>query len=89
MDEKIVAKLRVTSCAINEPKPNRAVASTPGDPRGETVEIRASGHWASQENKTALDIMYPLSLHMTVYPGCGAIPVIGDDVLITIERPQS
>jgi len=52
---------------------------------GESLEMRAAGFWVSEEPDTPAN-HYPVSLHMTVYPGHGVVPVIGDCVKISVER---
>lgn len=75
MDEKVTAYLRVTSCSI--------ISKT--SKNGDVLEIKANGMWLS-EAEGDTDPTYPLSLHMTAYPGCGVIPVVGDNIKITVER---
>lgn len=48
---------------------------------GESMEMRANGFWVDEVGNH-----YPVSLHMTVYPGHGVIPAIGDCVKISVER---
>jgi hypothetical protein len=74
--EKITTELRVVSCVI---KP----FMYGGERMGEAMEVRASGFWEPSDSS---DGPYPASLHITVYPGCGVVPMIGDSVKITIER---
>lgn len=82
MDEKITAVLRVTGCTIDDrgSLTARQAASIPG----EVVEMKASGYWVPEYTQGAPK--YPASLHITVYPGCGAIPVVGDHIKVTVER---
>jgi hypothetical protein len=84
--EKITASLRVTSCVVKPFAYGKDQANI-----GEAVEIKATGTWDSdsQAPNQASDnnAHFPMSLHMTVYPGCGVIPVIGDHVIVTVERP--
>jgi len=80
-DDRIEAEVRVKSCTI---KPFDY--SNNGSPLkvGECLEIKAEGFWVP---KDLIDTpMYPLSLHFTVYPGCGVVPVIGDNIQVTVER---
>jgi hypothetical protein len=89
MDETIKTKLRVTSCSISPPKTKviYRAATIEEEPKSvdevETMEIKALGNWNSEMGGTK----YPVSLHLTAYPGCGVIPVIGDDIEITLTRP--
>ena len=78
-DEKIVTNLRVKSCVIKS-------FAYDVDRIGEVVEVKAEGLWASTEQLQPSTTDLPISLHITVYPGCGAIPWIGDNIQITIER---
>jgi hypothetical protein len=68
--EEIVAHLRVTSQII---KPFQ-YSDTPG----EVEEVKAVGVWGEHN--------WPISLHITVYPGCGVIPIFGDDLQVTVTR---
>lgn len=81
-DEKIETELRVKSCTI---KPfsysPESIEATPG----EVLEIKAEGFWHSDLSDTKSP-RYPMSLHFTAYPGCGVVPVIGDNIQITVER---
>ena len=79
MDDVINARLRVVSCAI-------AGGLSAGSQAAEVVQVKAVGEWAPETIAPA--ILYPISLHLTVYPGCGAIPVIGDEIRIAISRHQ-
>lgn len=45
---------------------------------GEVVEIRATGFWS--------EFNFPVSIHMTVYPGCEVLPPLGDHLKVTVER---
>lgn len=45
---------------------------------GEVVEIKAIGTWGEHE--------WPISLHITVPPGCSVIPATGDEIEVTITR---
>jgi hypothetical protein len=80
-DEKIEVVLRVKSCVIKPWQYNRL------DPPGECLEIKAEGGWVpTADVVTGPGGELPVSLHITVYPGCGVVPVIGDCVQITVER---
>ena len=48
---------------------------------GESLEMRAGGFWISDDGDR-----YPVSLHVTVHPGHGVVPAIGDCVTVSIER---
>jgi len=74
MDEKIKARLRVVSCNI----------AKHGSREDEVVEVKATGGWYAEGTQGGTK--YPASLHITTYPGCGAIPVIGDYIMITVEQ---
>ncbi len=54
---------------------------------GEAIEVRAVGVW--RENATPVEDLgqaYPVSIHITVPPGCAFIPATGDHLKVTIER---
>ena len=74
MDEKISAELRVVGCTVKK-----------GVLREEVIEVKASGDWESRADGR-VPTQYPISLHLTAYPGCAVIPSIGDNIKITIER---
>ena len=82
LDGKIVARLRVTECKISpfeyDNKQNDKVM-------GEVMQVRASGYWASETDDAPAQ-KFPASLHVTVYPGCEAVPLMGDIMKVTIER---
>jgi hypothetical protein len=98
MDEKITTELRVESCTIKPPIRVLLGAKFAKPKLGdsEVLEMRASGLWcsgfdvAAGENESSHyvegSIEYPVSLHITMYPGCPAIPVVGDNIRVTIER---
>lgn len=93
MDSKITALLRVTSCTIKNPDHPKSETADFTQYHGETVEVRATGSW-NPEDEDEYGVFhlprkgpYPMSLHIIVYPGCGAIPVIGDKIKVTIDRP--
>lgn len=48
---------------------------------GESLVMKAYGFWEDNDGNK-----YPTSLHMTVYPGHGVVPAIGDCVTISVER---
>lgn len=74
--EKIVARLRVERMEIED----RQVI---GD---QVVNIRANGRWDNQERlPNGILVEYPISVHLSTFPGCGAVPVMGDKIQITIE----
>ena len=73
---RIIAFPRVTSEVI---KPFQYIAPE-GSTTGEVVEIRASGEWSDGKYN------YPISIHLTTYPGCGVVPFMGDNLKITLER---
>ena len=70
--ETIITNLRVVSEAV------KPFSYFPDQPSGEVIEVKATGVWGEHG--------YPVSLHITVMPGCGAIPLFGDELKITIER---
>ena len=45
---------------------------------GEVVEIKAVGVWG--------DADFPVSVHITVPPGCGITPFMGDCLKIVVSR---
>lgn len=51
---------------------------------GEVVEVRAAGVWQDQDGER-----YPLSLHITVPPGCSFIPVTGDNLRVRVSCATS
>jgi hypothetical protein len=53
---------------------------------GESVVIKASGHWKSDTANPEVCDQFPVSLHMTVYPGHGIVPALGDNLSIAVER---
>jgi hypothetical protein len=69
--EKITAELRVLGLKVQPFT----------DVQGETLELRAYGFWKDEQGNE-----YPVSLHLTTYPGHGVVPHIGDDVSISVER---
>lgn len=73
--EKITARLRVTNLNV---KPFAYIDYK----EGECLELRAAGHWLEESDQ------FPVSLHLTVYPGHGIVPAIGDPLVLTIERPN-
>ena len=88
-DEKIETELRVKSCTIKPFDYSRPGAEQM--PTGEVLEIRAEGMWHPKDfdfisKESPSYPCYPVSLHFTVYPGCGVVPVIGDYIQIAIER---
>ena len=48
---------------------------------GEVVEIRADGVWG--------EFSWPISVHITVPPGCGVVPPMGDCLKIVVTRDDS
>lgn len=75
--ENITAELRVTAMKVQPFAYRDGKNEMVG---GESLEMRAAGFW--EEN----DDLFPLSLHVTVYPGHGVVPAIGDNIRVTIER---
>ena len=72
---KIVAYLKVTSQSIKRRFTPEQQIPTEVE---EVVEYKAFGLWDESE--------YPISIHITTFPGCGAIPLCGDRMKVTIER---
>jgi hypothetical protein len=73
MSDRIAAELKVTSCAVK-------AYPLVGVQDAEVIEIKAQGEWKEGDYK------YPISLHVTTYPGMGVIPPIGDTIRVTVER---
>jgi hypothetical protein len=88
--ETITAEVRVTNLNV-QPFAFRRDCSRGSEGEmmvgGESVVLKASGFWedSSPETETKPD-QYPVSVHLTVYPGHGIIPVLGDTLKITVER---
>lgn len=95
MAQKIVADLRATSEVVKQFDYVSKVSGV-GVVAGEVVELKASGTWTGVEVDDDLDSSgttgvshshdFPVSLHVTMYPGCPVLPVLGDRVRVTIER---
>jgi hypothetical protein len=77
--EKVTAVIRVTTLKVQPFAYKDGKGEMVG---GESLEMRAAGFWV--DDKTGDH--YPTSLHMTVYPGHGIVPAIGDCVKISVER---
>jgi hypothetical protein len=73
LDSQISTELRVVGCTVRK-----------GINQSEVVEIKAQGSWSSSSPDSSAE--YPISLHITTYPGCAVVPSIGDNIRITIER---
>lgn len=73
---KVIAFPRVISAGIKE------------NQSPEVLEIKAKGYW-KESGAMQSSSSWPVSLHITVYPGCSVIPVTGDHLKITIERCSS
>lgn len=80
--EKITARVRVTDLNVR-PFDYEVEGKVEV---GESVVVKASGHWKSDTSNPEVFDQFPISLHMTVYPGCGIIPALGDNLSITVER---
>lgn len=52
---------------------------------GESMEMRAAGFWVLEQPNGVKD-HFPISLHLTVYPGHVVIPAIGDCLRVSVER---
>jgi hypothetical protein len=74
MDQVITAELRVTSLVVKS-------VDVGSFDEHEVLEAKATGTWTSEKGQE-----YPASLHITVYPGAGAIPVIGDNIKVMIAQ---
>jgi hypothetical protein len=72
--DQIEMNLRVTSLVVK-----RAT-----EPDREVLEVRAQGAWHDYDGKYML--AYPASLHFTVYPGHEVIPIVGDEVVVSVKR---
>jgi hypothetical protein len=80
--EKITAELRVTNLNV---KPFTYKVEGMEDQGGESVELRAFGYWEETREGERQQV-YPVSLHLTTYPGHGIVPALGDTVIITVQR---
>ena len=80
--EKVTAEIRVTGLKVQPFAYKDGKGEMVG---GESLEIRAAGFWIDEGNHQSPNL-YPVSLHMTVYPGHGVVPAIGDCVKISVER---
>lgn len=80
--KKVTATVRVTNLNVQpfeyEVEGNIEV--------GESVVIKASGHWKSDTANPEVCDQFPVSVHMTVYPGHEIIPALGDNLSVTVER---
>lgn len=76
---KVLTELRVLSCVM---KPFSYGVPDPNEPWtvevGEVNVVKAIGTWG--------ECKWPVSLHITVPPGCGVIPHLGNGIKITVER---
>lgn len=71
---KIVVDLRVVSQAVKPFQYGKTI--------GEVLEVKAVGDWGGN------DAEWPISLHITVPPGCGAIPVTGDSITVIVSQKR-
>ncbi|MFL6427896.1 MAG: hypothetical protein ACJ71S_06600 [Acidobacteriaceae bacterium] len=76
--EKITTELRVTTLKVQPFAYKDGKGEMVG---GESLEMRAAGFWVDDNGDH-----FPASLHVTVYPGHGIVPAIGDCVSISVER---
>lgn len=88
--EKVTASVRVTNLNV-QPFAYRRDCSRGSEGEmmvgGESVVLKASGFWESPNAAAnAEPDLYPVSVHITVYPGHGIIPALGDALTITVER---
>ena len=85
--EKITAEVRVTNLNV-QPFAYRQDCSRGSEGEmmigGESVVLKASGFW--EDKNSAEPQHYPVSVHITVYPGHEIIPALGDTLKITVER---
>ncbi len=82
--EKLTAELRVTSLKVQPFAYKDGKGEMVG---GESMELRASGFWVDDSGPAGEPSNYfPMSLHVSVYPGHGIVPVIGDCVTVSVER---
>jgi hypothetical protein len=83
--DKVTAEIRVTGLKVQPFAYKDGKGEMVG---GESLEMRAAGFWVSEGTKDGYPILdhFPVSLHMTVYPGHGVVPAIGDCVKISVER---
>jgi hypothetical protein len=77
--EKVTAEIRVTGLKVQPFAYKDGKGEMVG---GESLEMRAAGFWVDERTGDH----FPASLHMTVYPGHGVVPAIGDCVKISVER---
>ena len=93
INEKITAILRVVGSTIkrwdyanNQPysESQHLLPSV----LGEAMEVRAVGEWECLDADEVTKLKFPMSLHVTVYPGCGAIPVTGNHIKVSFEQAQ-
>jgi hypothetical protein len=77
--DKVTAEIRVTGLKVQPFAYKNGIGQEVG---GESLEMRAAGFWIDEKTGDH----YPTSLHMTVYPGHGVVPAIGDCVKISVER---
>jgi hypothetical protein len=78
---KIATEIRVTALKVQPFAYKDGKGEMVG---GESLEMRASGFWKDEESGNH----FPVSLHVTVYPGHGIVPAIGDCVNISVERER-
>ena len=86
--EKVTAEVRVTNLNV-QPFAYRRDCSRGSEGEmmmgGESVVLKASGFWENTSAPPGTDL-YPVSVHLTVYPGHGIIPALGDTLKVTVER---
>lgn len=76
--DKLTAEIRVVSLKVLPFSYKDGKGEMVG---GEVLEMKATGFWVDEEKNH-----YPASLHVSVYPGHGVVPAIGDNVKISVER---
>lgn len=79
--ESVQAKVRVTNLNVKQ----QAYIVDGNSVEGEAVELRASGHWVNT-SEGGTEEVYPVSLHLTVYPGHGVISALGDCLEVIVMR---
>ena len=78
--EKTTTQLRVTSQKI-VPFEYAPLGATPPN-IGEVTQLRASGTWKDETGQE-----YPISVHISVPPGCAVEPEhFGDPITVTVGR---
>lgn len=82
--DMITAEIRVTSLKVQPFAYKDGKGEMVG---GESLEVRAAGFWELDQDDGSKDC-FPVSLHLTVYPGHPIIPAIGDCIKVSVERSK-